>query len=86
MRCSEKPQEGQPTPTQKVDYKVNVELQIEFLDRIYTKTHQCSRVKGGMITHDGAIRMVLKEDLQKIKQNMFNADVEDFAKVVETLF
>ena len=33
-----------------------------------------------MITHDNAMQLVLKEDLDKIKDELFNEHVDDIAK------
>ena len=66
--------------TKTAEYKVDVQLQTALLDRVYTRTRQRIREKGGMISHDIAMQLVLKEDLQKIKEEMFNEHVDDFAK------
>lgn len=66
--------------TKTAEYKIDVQLQTALFNRIYTKTRQRIREKNGMITHDTAIQLVLREDLDKIKDELFNAHLDDFAK------
>ncbi len=65
---------------EKAEYKIDVQLQTALLDRIYTKTRQRIREKGGMISHDVAMQLVLKEDFQKIKDELFSEATDDIAK------
>jgi hypothetical protein len=62
------------------EYKIGVEVQTALLDKIYMQTRQRLREKNGMITHDTAMQLVLKEDLQKIKDELFNESADDIAK------
>ncbi len=68
------------TIEEKVQHKIDVEVQTELLDRIYTKTRQHIREHKGMITHENAMNKGLKEDLEKIKEEMLTAQLEHFAK------
>jgi hypothetical protein len=64
----------------KAEYQIDVQVQTALLDKVYTKTRQRIREKGGMITHNVAMQLVLKEDLQKIKEELFNEHLDDIAK------
>ena len=55
-------------------------MRTALLDRIYTKTRQRIREKGGMISHDVAMQLVLKKDLDKIKDELFSESTDDIAK------
>lgn len=69
------------TPKEKLQYKIDLEIQTELLDRFYTKIRQKIREKGAMITHDAAKKLVLQNSgLQKIMEEMFNAHMDEFAK------
>ena len=68
------------TKNEKAEYQIDVQVQTALLDRIYTKTRQHIREKNGMITHDAAMQLVLKEDLQKIKEDLLNESTDDIAK------
>ncbi len=61
-------------------HQVNVEIQTEFLDRIYTRTRQRIRERQGMITHEDAMKLVLKEYLRKIHEDYVNDIIDDFSK------
>jgi len=63
------------------EYKIGVQVQTALLDKIYTQTRQKLRDKNGMITHDVAMKLVLQEEnLQKIKEELFNESADDIAK------
>jgi len=56
------------TKNEKAEYQIDVQLRTQLLDKIYTKTREKVRERQGMITHDTAMQLVPKEDLQKIKE------------------
>ena len=62
------------------EYQIEVQVRTALLDRLYTQTRQRIREKNGMITHDTAMQLVLKEDLQKIKEELLNESADDMAK------
>jgi hypothetical protein len=68
------------TKNEKAEYQIDVQVQTALLDKIYTRTRQRIREKGGMISHSVAMQIVLKEDLQKIKDELFNESADDIAK------
>ena len=68
------------TKNEKAEYSIDVEVRTALLDRIYTKTRQRIREKGGMISHDVAMQLVLKKDLDKIKDELFSESTDDIAK------
>ena len=65
---------------EKAEYQIDVQVQTTLLDRIYTKTHQRIREKNGMITHDTAMQLVLREDLDKIKEELCNSHLDEIVK------
>jgi hypothetical protein len=64
----------------KLDAKIDQQIRTEILDRIYTRTRERIKEKGGLITHDDAMKFVLKEDKQKILDDMLNDRLDDFGK------
>jgi hypothetical protein len=64
-------------PKQKAEREIDIDIRIRILDRIYTQTRQRIREKGGMIRHEDAMRMVLKEDEQKILDDLKNEAIEE---------
>lgn len=65
---------------EKAEYQIDVQVQTALLDKVYTRTRQRIKEKGGMITHDVAMQLVLKEDLHKIKDELFDESPGDIAK------
>jgi hypothetical protein len=64
----------------KLDAKIDQQIRTEILDRIYTRTRERIKAKGGMIRHEDAMRSVLQEDKQSILDDMLNARLEDLSK------
>jgi hypothetical protein len=64
----------------KLDAKIDLQIRTEILDRIYTRTRERIKEKGGLITHDDAMQLVLQEDKQKILDDMLNARLNDLNK------
>ena len=64
----------------KLDLKLYQEIRIELLDRVYTRTRERIKEKGGMIRHEDAMKLVLQEDKQKILDDMLNARLEELSK------
>jgi hypothetical protein len=64
----------------KLDAKIDLQIRTEILDRIYTLTRERIKEKGGLITHDDAMQLVLQEDKQKILDDMLNARLNDLNK------
>ena len=44
----------------KLDAKMDQQIRTEILDRIYTRTRERIKEKDGLITHDDAMKFVLK--------------------------
>ena len=70
---------------EKAEYQIDVQVQTALLDKVYTKTRQRIREKGGIISHSVAMQLVLKEDLQKIKDELFNESADDISKTYPVL-
>jgi hypothetical protein len=64
----------------KLDAKIDQQIRTEILDRIYTRTRERIKEKGGLITHDDAMKFVLKEDKQKILDDMLNDRLDELSK------
>jgi hypothetical protein len=64
----------------KLDAKIDQQIRTEIFDRVYTRTRERIKEKGGLITHDDAMKLVLKEDKQKILDDMLNDRLDDFGK------
>ncbi len=64
----------------KIKAKIDAEFRTRLLDKVYTRTRQRIREKGGMITHKDAMRSVIKKDSQKILQELLNEAIDDLGK------
>jgi hypothetical protein len=64
----------------KLDAQQNAQIRTEILDRIYTRTRERIKEKGGMIRHEDAMKLVLQEDKQKILDDMLNDRLNELAK------
>ncbi len=65
---------------QKIQAMIEKEYQIKLWDRILTKTRQRIRAKGGMITHDAAMRLVIVQDGRKILEEILNEAIDELDK------
>ncbi len=57
---------------EKIKAQIDKEYRIRLWDKIYTRTRQRIRQKGGMITHDAAMRAVIAEQGREILEEIYN--------------
>jgi len=63
----------------KLDLELDQQIRTEILDRVYTRTRERIKEKGGLISHDQAMQLVLQEDKEKIVDAMINDRLDDFS-------
>lgn len=59
---------------------IEKEYQMRLWDKIYTRTRQRIRQKGGMITHDAAMRWVIATQGREIQHEILNEAIDDLGK------
>lgn len=64
----------------KIKAQIDKEFRMRVLDKVYTRTRQRLRQKGGMIAHDAAMRAVIVEDGQKILDEILNEAIDELGK------
>ena len=65
---------------EKVRAQIDREFRTRVLDKVYTRTRQRIREKGGMISHDSAMRSVIVQDGRKILDEILNEAIDELGK------
>src|SRR5687767_1595885 len=64
----------------RLDIKLDQQIRTEILDRVYTRTRERIKEKGGMVRHEDALQLVLTQDKENILNDMLNARLDVLSK------
>jgi hypothetical protein len=74
-------EEGEETLIQQIGRRIQQEMRTEILDRIYSRARQRIRERGGMLTTQEALKLLLKEGVQQqVIDELFNEHMDDLGK------